>query len=436
MHGPFAPHIRLTDADRLGGAPRVRLSMEAPPRASTTCPYHIRFTLQREDDDPRSCLVHWDPNMDGFVYANIVLLRCINGVNGGGGGGGGPTLEKLDIGPDPRYAEAQRHLTKVFWSSCSGFQELAPGGRCQLTCNMGELYHKALVAGESYELLWPGCEAVAWAWGTMQENWEQEVRTSSGGVRWPGMEVVGDLPRLVIPGGSRLTFKAEKEAVSWPGRAEHEARWGFGSANQAELYWQSEQALKRLAPDFVRVSEREYVIPPDISQTVANSDNVLCNRPEAPILVRRLDCPPTLTLNSSVVGSDTFKVRATITYNAPESNKPITFHTYDLNPNRLFPRSQREGYALYKHHDLDQSSDEQEWQISYLDEDDMGSYAVFDAPDIQIHVREDADFVSLYPGEVWTATYELQTPHIIYLPSDAKVGDRFRYQFRGVLDVD
>lgn len=83
------------------------------------------------------------------------------------------------------------------------------------------------------------------------------------------------------------------------------------------MYWRSEQALKRLAPDFDRVSVREYVISPDTSQTVADSDNVLCNRPGAPILVARLDCPPTLTLNSSVVGSDTFKVQVAIAYDAP-----------------------------------------------------------------------------------------------------------------------
>lgn len=95
----------------------------------------------------------------------------------------------------------------------------------------------------------------------------------------------------------------------------------------------------------------------------------------------------------------------------------------------------REGYDLYKHCDLDESSDEQEWEICDLG-DEGGGFGVFDWPDIKVCVCEDRDFVSLHPGESWTTTYCLQTLTGTYLPDDVKVGDMFRYQFCGVIDLD
>jgi hypothetical protein len=159
------------------------------------------------------------------------------------------------------------------------------------------------------------------------------------------------------------------------------------------------------------------------------------NRLGAPILVVTLDCPPTLTLHKAYPGSTTFEVQVTVAYDAPPSEKPVTFHTYDFQPWVLFPRTLREGYALYKYCNLDEDSDEQEWQICDT-EADCGGFAIYDAPDIKLRIREDGDFASLRPGESWTTTYHLQTPTDTKLPDDVKAGDVFRYQFRGTTDVD
>ncbi|KAK4038960.1 hypothetical protein C8A01DRAFT_47477 [Parachaetomium inaequale] len=326
----LAPYIRLTEADRSPNTPHIRLCMEASPRLSTTLPYHISFTLQRDDDDgdPRCCIILWDPSLDVFIPSNLVLLRHVTDADGGLAG-----LEKADIEPDFAYPLGAR----------------------------------------------------------------------GGAKRGFGAAASSALPRLVIPGGSRLGFVAEREALSWPERAEHEAEMGFASANDVERDWRYREALKRRAPDLVKASERV---------------------PGAPIFVVTLNCPPTLTLHKTHPCSTTFEVQVTVAYDAPTSENPVTFHTYDFQPWLLFPRTLREGYALYKHCDLDEDSDEQEWQICDT-EDDCGAFAVYDGPDIKVCVREDGDFVSLRPRESWTA-----------FPDDVTAGDMFRYQFRGITDVD
>ncbi|KAH6628871.1 hypothetical protein F5144DRAFT_493499 [Chaetomium tenue] len=237
------------------------------------------------------------------------------------------------------------------------------------------------------------------------------------GLRTPGAVVEEELPKLVMPGGSRLGFAAEMEAVPWPGREEHEARLGFASANDAERVWRWGEAEKRRAPDFVKASERV---------------------PGTPILVVTLDCPRELTLRKSRPGSSTFEVRAKVTYDAPASEKPITFRTCDLwHSGSIGLQSRREGYEFYKYHKLDEGSDEQEWQVCEMDDDEGGCGIFdFDGPDIEVHIREESDFISLRPGEFWTTAYQVQIPTYTRLPKDTKVGDRFRYQFLGASGID
>lgn len=147
-----------------------------------------------------------------------------------------------------------------------------------------------------------------------------------------------------------------------------------------------------------------------------------------------------MTLHKSRPGSTTFEVQVKATYEAPASEKPITFRTScDLWPTgSIGQRSQREGYELYRYHKLDEGSDEQEWQVCDFEDDEEGCYVGldFDGPDIKVHVREDAEFISLRPGESWTTAYQLQTPTDTRLPKDVGVGDRFRYQFLGAANVD
>jgi hypothetical protein len=134
--------------------------MEASPRLSTTLPYHISFTLQRDDDDgdPRCCIILWNLWSDVFDPSNLVLLRHVTDADGGLAG-----LEKVDIEPDFAYPLGARGGVEVFRGSLPQWRELPPGGRRQVKLQekLPARYHKILVAGERYELLWPGSEAVA-----------------------------------------------------------------------------------------------------------------------------------------------------------------------------------------------------------------------------------------------------------------------------------
>jgi hypothetical protein len=87
---------------------------------------------------------------------------------------------------------------------------------------------------------------------------------------------------------------------------------------------------------------------------------------------------------------------------------------------------------------VDEGGDEQEWQICDVEEEGGCYCGLFDLddPDIKVHVREDIEFISLRPGESWTTTYQVQTLTETRLPKDVRVGDRFRYQFLGALNVN
>ncbi|KAH6855441.1 hypothetical protein B0I37DRAFT_364920 [Chaetomium sp. MPI-CAGE-AT-0009] len=412
----LAPYIRITEADRLPDAPRVRLCMEASPRLSTTLPYDISFHLERDDDDPRPCMVRWSAYLDMLLRSNLVLFRHVTGADGSA------RLERVDVGPDPMVGKykSSRYDDGWLWGSGYRWVELPPGGRSPRTASgkLPERYHKLLVPGQRYELLYPGGEASVWVWGTERDYLGTKLSLPIVGLRTPGAEVEEELPRVVMPGGTRLGFVAETEAVPWPSREEHEAELGFTSANNAERVWRWDEAEKRRAPDPIKASERVL---------------------GTPILVVTLNCPPELVLHKSLPGSTTFELQARVTYDAaPTSEKPITFRTRDL-WHLTYQRSRREGYELYKHHDLDEGSDEQEWQVCDMDDGEEGCAVCaydFDGPDIKVHVREDSEFISLRPGESWTTTCQLQTPAYTALPKNVRAGDRFRYQFLGAANVD
>ncbi len=117
-----------------------------------------------------------------------------------------------------------------------------------------------------------------------------------------------------------------------------------------------------------------------------------------------------------------------VTYEAPQSERPITFHTYHFEPYVLFSRSRSEGYWL--------SRGDREWEVCDLEDEEAGAYGLFDGQDIEVLIRGDSRFVSLRPGESWATTYWLQSLTSTLLPADVKVGDVYRYRFRGAADVD
>jgi hypothetical protein len=128
--------------------------------------------------------------------------------------------------------------------------QLSPGGEVVCAAELPERYYRALKAGETYTLLYPGCEILLWDWGTLKEHLGREIRR-----RTPTTTTA--LPNPVIPGGQSVTFTAKQEDEPWPERAAYQAKNGFGFANLKELEWRLEMKRKREgSPLPMRESER------------------------------------------------------------------------------------------------------------------------------------------------------------------------------------
>jgi hypothetical protein len=104
-------------------------------------------------------------------------------------------------------------------------------------------YYQALHAGETYTVLYPGGEVQMWDWGTIEEHRGKEMKARH--LMSPS-EGDANLPRLMIPGGARVSFTVRAEEASWPGRLEYEARHGFEATNLAEQQWRQEEAQKSM----------------------------------------------------------------------------------------------------------------------------------------------------------------------------------------------
>ncbi|KAK0658060.1 hypothetical protein B0T16DRAFT_453463 [Cercophora newfieldiana] len=278
--------------------------------------------------------------------------------------------------------------------------ELEVGGEVSLKYEvLPEWYHVEVEAGGKYELVWPGQDVDLWTWGSREENKDRLLIAGEEG-----------LPKLVMPGGCRVAFEAEAEMVPWPGRKEIEDKWGFARANYEEIIWRAALARKTDLPRPVEVSER---LPGTLN------------------LVVTLDCPDTLLL------AEDFKVKLTLTYDAPSSARPMTLHTYSFGaPYHLFLESRRDGLQCYRRMSSDDDGNQEtRWELCDLDDGEIG-FMLVDLPDREHRVSEDKRFVSLRPGETWSTTVKLHWPPDSLLPEDTKVGDVFRCQFNGVVKVD
>jgi hypothetical protein len=114
----------------------------------------------------------------------------------------------------------------------------APGAEVSMTATLPEKYYRAIQATKSpgplraYTLLYPGTELVQWEWGTIQEHEHEQSGRE--------MKVLDAAkPRLVIPGGARISFRATRFVGEhpWPEREAFEAKHGFERANEAQKEW-------------------------------------------------------------------------------------------------------------------------------------------------------------------------------------------------------
>ncbi|KAG4435771.1 hypothetical protein IFR05_008745 [Cadophora sp. M221] len=138
--------------------------------------------------------------------------------------------------------------------------------------------------------------------------------------------------------------------------------------------------------------------------------------PGAPKMSVTLECNKSVPLN----GTETMKI--IVLYEALAGISAITFHNF---PFKSW-HSHREGYRLYRRR---ANTNSNTWEAII---DDTTSFMIVDDPDVSVHVTQDENFASLRPGQTWRTSKRLQGQGVGILPGDVKVGDAFRFVFKGM----
>lgn len=339
----------------------LRLGLEASQKLIWTLPYKILFEITRQDDGiDRPLLFKCDILGDGFRSGGFVLLHHTeNGLE---------PMELdhsglLDLNEDTFLVNEYNHS---LW-------QLKPGESIKLASSLPERYHKRFVLGQTYTLLWPGSKISTWEWGTKHEHM--------------GSTLTKRNDHLLLPGGPHLNFTVCEHPEPWPDRAQKEAQFGFFKANNQEEHWRLRQS---------------WLVPMPLRKTSERD-------PDAPKLDITLSCSPMLRR------SGIFNVAATVTYDAPPTARPITFHDH------IFAHP--DCYQIYR-------LDKEKWQVFDNDEGCSG-FRIVDDPDISVNVSQDDSFVSLQPGASWTTTQGLQSESWSELPYDLVDGEVLRFVFFG-----
>ncbi|KAI1428365.1 hypothetical protein F5Y12DRAFT_711347 [Xylaria sp. FL1777] len=381
--------VKFGEADVSPEGPRIFLEFSASSHFSLTLPYQIDFTLRRAqgDSQDRRCIIRWSPTIDAFSPSGFVLLRHV-GKEGG--------FEVISVDHHTGIVPLPNKDAILVNGHNQHLRELAPGDHFSFVANPPERYYRALQAGETYTLLYPGTEQTMWEWGSIKENIGTEIRREVSPT--PGH-------RLVIPGGARVTFTAQSEAQPWPDRAKVEASEGFFSANSLEQQWRSSH-IKRRTPSPIGLSERV---------------------PSTPALTVTLACAATVTRQASFEVVMKVKYDGLVGQEITSQARAIIFHTQAF----LNPQGERHGERLYRSRDKGCS-----WEGCDLDDGGCGGTLFVDDPDLVVSVaQEDMNehFVSLRLGEEWTTKTWLQNGLWSLLPSDSVPGDIFRYFFKGTV---
>ncbi|KAL4736659.1 hypothetical protein BDV11DRAFT_172724 [Aspergillus similis] len=181
MDSELESNIRFSEHDRRPNTPRLSIQIEPTcPAVSLENPGGFIVTICRaEDDCDKPCIFRWNFLQDGWGPSGFMLFqRTPDGLK---------RVEGTPKPPPPQTLKLTGYEAEA--------EELLPGQT--LRRNIGHPYPfwDHLVAGERYELFWPGAEYALWAWGTVHELWGQEIGVTSG------------LPRVVIPGGPCCSFR-------------------------------------------------------------------------------------------------------------------------------------------------------------------------------------------------------------------------------------
>ncbi|RKU46442.1 hypothetical protein DL546_006864 [Coniochaeta pulveracea] len=377
--------------------------MTANPELSLTQSYRNRFVISRSKNDgvDLPCVVRWSPNSSAFTSSGLVLLHH----NAAG-----------DLDPVPIEYTGIRYLGQevddvVVVTGWGHFvQQLEPGAEVSYVANLPECYYKAMRAGETYTLLYPGEEILMWEWGTLTELTGREIKK-----RAPAA-TTDDCPNPLISGGARITFKAVDEDEPWPDRAARLAKVGFDMANFEETQWREALRWKRAGS------------PPPMEET----ERV----PGAPVITTTLSCPPHFS------GDEDFSVQVTFTYEGvvgpsgatEPSPRPITIHAWTLHGVYC---GRREGLRVdrWVKTEKDQRGDGNDVSWEKCEDDDEMGYLLVDE-DVAIRVGQDnKNFISLMPGEAWTTSDRIHNARWRsgYIPENVAPGDTFRCRHKGIV---
>ncbi|GES65444.1 hypothetical protein ATEIFO6365_0010037000 [Aspergillus terreus] len=180
MDPELESNMRFYEHDRCPNTPRLSIEVEpTSPVISLANPGGFIVTIRRaEDDCDKPCIFRWNFLQDGWGPSGFMLFqRTPDGL---------------------KRVEGTPKLSPLQKCKLTGYEaeteELLPGQTLQRNIGYPYPFWDHMVAGERYELFWPGAEYALWAWGTLREHWGQEIGAFSG------------LPPVAIPGGPCCSF--------------------------------------------------------------------------------------------------------------------------------------------------------------------------------------------------------------------------------------
>ena len=144
----------------------------------------------------------------------------------------GDVLEQVNVRQGEFEDRGEDDIMKVTGYN-NGLEQLRPGSSQREVPTLPDSYHKALIPGERYRLIWPGEEILMLDWGTKRDRIGKELKSLAARE--------SKLPRLILPTSAGVEFTAKEEPEPWPGRPECESKLGFSMANQREAEWRLEQ---------------------------------------------------------------------------------------------------------------------------------------------------------------------------------------------------
>ncbi|KAJ5673386.1 hypothetical protein N7507_002513 [Penicillium longicatenatum] len=313
------------------------------------------ITIRRAEDDCNDpCIFRWSVEPDGWGPSGFMLFQHTS-----------EGLKEVIVkqkSPPPQIFKltGPNYIVET--------EELLPGQCFQRRMDFPESFKNHLIAGEKYELFWPGAEYSLWAWGTLRQHWDQEI----------GVNL--ELPHAVIPGGARCSVTFEK--------------------------------MKELTP-----SERD-------GPRVEKSQRI----PGTPCISVFLEAPTTISKKEGiyVTAKISYDGLTNENYDAVHANsKPIIIHKYGFEHDHF--RLQRRCHDHDKSQDTDE--DRPRWESYYDEERDSNrGWIMVDDPDVEVNVTDPEWFRSLQPGETFIDKFLISFED---MHPDTVVGDTCRYKYWG-----